>query len=1288
MVSKVVESQSSRCLLIPWRTISATRRILFCFSVFALFIALESTALAYQQIDFIREIGYPGKKPKEHLLNAPRALALSGEKIYIADTDAHRVVVLDMSGKMVFTWGEKGDRFGQFKSPSGIAVDDQGRVYVADTGNGRIQVFDAAGKWVRSVGGNGSGPREFSNPSGIVVRRGLLYVADTGNSRVQVLTLDGIFTGQITVKAKKDEMKEPVAVAVDMQNKVYVLDAEDNTVRIFDPTGVQLEKFGSRGKGTGGFDKPQGLAVDNSGNIYVSDMGNFKLKKFDREGTLLGSFGSKGDGPGQFREAAGIDIDRDGKVFMLDAGKNTLQIFASEFDNSRQLELASPLPTVGLVREIPGEVSALAVNNRLWALVADSIVAVGARDGRTIGSRGSKPAQLKNPRGLTMDRAGNFWVADTGNDRLQKFSPQGSLLKVIGQSGSGEGELRSPSGIVISSQGTIYVADTGNKRVQVFNSRGMFLGTFGKGGKLRGQLSEPAGLAVDGSDFIYVVDRGNDRISKYDSNGVLVWETGKTGKQDGEFNAPSDVLVLPDGELCVLDAGNARVQIFDRDGKFLRKFGSEGKGPGEFRLPQGMASDLGVRLYVGDRGNNRVQVFSLHYSPAVPRDLAVHVRANQIQLNWKANTESFLEQYKVYRSDFPAGEFKLIGTPTEPFYIDRNLPSNRTFVYRVTSKAREGNESIASDSVTGMTPKLLPADPKKVHIEPSEKEMMLSWLPNAEPFVSYYRVYRTKQVKAGFELVARTEKAFFVDSPLPDETLYYYQVTAVGKEGDESPPSEVVFASTPKASLIVPSIDISRIEINDIFAATYKNYESRPLGKIVITNNTNQSYRKVKLRFTVKGFMDYPTDIEIAEIAPKQSMVLELKPAFSNKILDMTENTSLQSDIKLTYYEAGEPRIVTRSFPVVLFEKHAIRWDVKAKAGSFVTAKDPVVTDFARSAILPYMDSSPTLPKSIVYARAIYDAFGVLGMSYIEDPTPFQEFSENTAIVDYTQYPRDVLAKKRGDCDDLSMMYAAVLENIGIETALVNVPGHVFVIFNTGIAENERFMLGFSDDVLVMYHGTAWIPIEMTLVGTSFTRAWQRGAEECRDWSLKGKMDLISIHKAWEQFQPVMLSPSEIKVGRVKSEDIEAKYKGELQILAEQRLANLSARLMEILKKNPHDLNALSQLGLLYSENSLYAEALEQFQKMLAIDKNNAVALNNIGNINYLQGRLDDARLAYEATLKISEPEPGVMVNLARVFLQMGKKEEAKKWFQNALTLDPRVGRRYSDLAAILGVIK
>jgi DNA-binding beta-propeller fold protein YncE len=1255
---------------------------------FLAFFFIAAPSHAFQQIEFIREIGEAGKKADQRELHEPRAIALSGEKVYIADTDAHRVLVLDLSGKTVRTWGAKGDKPGQFRSPAGIALDEKGNVYVADTGNHRIQVFDAEGKLVRSFGTKGSDPRQFNGPSGVAAQRGLLYVADAGNGRVQVLTYEGIFMGQMTVKANKDEMKEPVAVATDVQNRTYVLDAGSNKIRIFGQDGIQIEQFGARGKGMEGFSHPRGLAVDSRGNIYVTDTGNYKVKKFDPRGKLIASLGTEGDGPGQFREPAGLTVDNDGRVFVVDAGKHTLQIFSCECGESQPLTPASPRATVEFLKEIPCEASAIAVTRRTWAIVNDSILAAGVLAGRTIGSRGSEPGMLKNARGLTLDPAGKFWVADTGNDRLQKFSIEGNLLQVIGKSGSGEGEFDLPSGISVSLKGNICVADTGNKRVQVFNAKGMFLGAFGKSGKQAGQFAEPVDLAVDHSENVYVVDRGNDRISKYDSNGSLVWETGKTGKQDGEFSGPTNIAVSPDGEVYVLDAGNARVQVFDTNGNFAWKFGSEGKGPGEFRSPQGLSLEGGLRLTVGDRGNGRVQAFSLRQTPAVPTGLSVQTRANEVQLSWKHNSESYLEQYKIYRSDSPAGPFFPAGTSVDPFFMDKGLPSNHTFYYQVSSLAKEGNESTTSATVSAMTPKLAPSMPRKVRIEAIEKQITLSWLPNPEPFVSYYRIYRSKQPAAGFELLDKEDKTVFVNSALADETLYYYEVAAVGKEGDEGPHSEAVFASTPKASATAPPLEITTIKIEEIFAAAYKYYESHPVGKVVITNNTDRAYPKVKLSFRIKDFMDYATELEIEEFAPKQSVELELKPVFSNKILEVTENTPLQSELALTYYIDGEPKVITRSFPVTLYQRNAIRWDQKAKVGSFITPKDPVVTEFTRTVIQPYGEAYANLPQPVVYARVLYDALGVLGFSYILDPTPFQEFSENTAIVDYTSYPRETLARRSGDCDGLSMLFAASMENIGIGAALVDVPGHVFVMFDTGAAEKDKSTLGFADELLVSYQGTVWIPLEMTMVGSSFTRAWQKGAEEYRDWSAKGKLETIDVNKAWELFKPVMLPTTDIKPAQVTREEIETKYKDELETLGRQRLAVLSTEYIEVLKKNPQDLAALSRLGILYGENGLYAEALEQFQKMLAMDKKSALALNNIGNINYLQERLEDAKIAYEASLKAEPGDTGTMTNLVRVLLRTGKKEEAKKLFLEAVSLDPRVVRQQGDLAASLGVVK
>ncbi|MCK9419946.1 MAG: SMP-30/gluconolactonase/LRE family protein [Nitrospirae bacterium] len=1263
---------------------AAVRHIIFI-CLFSLLFAGQVSA--FQPMEFVREIGEAGKQAKQSQFHAPRALAAHGDRLYVADTEAHRIVVLDQSGKTVLSWGLKGSKPGQFKYPAGIAIDEQGLVYVADTGNNRIQVFDDGGKWVRGFGARGDGLREFSGPTGITVSAGFVTIADTGNSRVQVLTTGGIAVRQITVRTKTDEMKAPVGVAVDAQHRIYVIDTGTDTARVFDPTGVQVRVFGSRGKGTAGLDRPQGIAVDSRGYIYIADTGNYKVKKFDPRGKLVGSIGSEGDGPGRFRELAGLIAGYENRIWVLDAARNTVQVISTEDGDAPLLTPLSPLPGVAFTQEMRGEVAAISINKNAWGMTGDSLTVLGnSGGGRIIGSRGSGPGSFKNARGLTVDGLGNFWVADTGNDRLKKFNSEGSLLHVFGKSGSGEGEFRSPSGVAVGPKGNIAVADTGNRRVQVFSSKGMFLGAFGKAGKLAGQFGEVVDIATDEFENLYVADRGNDRIAKYDSNGGLIWETGNTGSEEGEFREPENIVVSPDNEVYVLDAGNSRVQVFDRNGKFLRKFGSEGSDAGQFREPRGLALEEGLWLYVGDRGNKRAQVFILKHTPAMPKDVTAQAKINEVQVSWKANTETYLDQYKVYRADSPTDAFTLIGTSTTTSYLDKNLPSNRSFSYRVSSQAREGNESALSGVVSAVTPKLVPARPKRVRGEAWGNQITITWLPNLEPFVTHYQVYRSRKASTGYEFLAKTEKTIFDDGPLANDTLYYYQITAVGKEGDESAPGEVVVASTPRALLTAQPIEIIRMETGEVFASAYTYYESHPLGKVVIVNTADIPYQKVKVRFSTRDFMDNPIETEVPEIAAKQQVEVPLKPVFNKNILEVAENTPLPYEIAVTFSQAGEPRTVSRNFPLTLYERHAMQWDDKARLGAFVTLTDTMVADLSRQVVQQYADAYPHLPQTLVYARGIYEAFGVLGLKYIVDPlSPFQDFSTSPADVTYLQYPRETLMKKSGDCDDLSVLFAACLENIGIDTAFVDVPGHMFLLFNTGVAEADKITLGLPNELIVFYQGTVWIPVETTMVGTSFTRAWQKGAEEYRDWVVRNKANIINVQKTWDEFKPVTLPRSGGTV-KVKRGEIEATFKGELEALASRRLAYLSAAYRNVLKKTPDDLATLGQLGILYGENGLFAEALEQFQKLLALDKTNALALNNIGNISYLQGRLDDARQAYEAALRSSPGEPGIMVNLARVSLQAGKKEYAKSLFLDAAVIDPRVVRQYADLAASLGV--
>jgi DNA-binding beta-propeller fold protein YncE len=187
------------------------------------------------------------------------------------------------------------------------------------------------------------------------------------------------------------------------------------------------------------------------------------------------------------------------------------------------------------------------------------------------GGRGSGKGEFDSPLGMYIDGNGNILVADTGNGRIEKFSPTGSFLSVIASKGSGHGQLGEPNGIAVDRSGNIYVAEVAsNHRVQKLAPDGTFIAEW-KGPDVG--FYGPRRIAIGPDDSVYVVDQGRTRIVKFSPDGHVLSSWGSKGSGDGQFNDPTSVAVdSTNGKVYVADPINKRIQVFDQNGKFLTKW--------------------------------------------------------------------------------------------------------------------------------------------------------------------------------------------------------------------------------------------------------------------------------------------------------------------------------------------------------------------------------------------------------------------------------------------------------------------------------------------------------------------------------------------------------------------------------------------------------------------------------------------------------------------------------------------------------------------------------------------
>ncbi len=267
-------------------------------------------------------------------------------------------------------------------------------------------------------------------------------------------------------------------------------------------------------------------------------------------------------------------------------------------------------------------------------------------------------AQFHLPHGIATDKAGNIYVADTGNNTIRKIAPNGMVTTLAGMAGShgsvdgagGSARFWAPFGVAVDGSGNVYVTDTLNNTIRKISVNGAVTTLAGMAGKagsddgvgVSARFRNPWGVAVDSAGNVYVADSSNDTIRKIAPDGRVLTVAGKAGANGSDnglggvarFNNPFGVAVDGTGEIFVADSGNNIIRrirgaaqatapgrasnLTDQVDWISGQAGSTGAADGDpfsvrFSNPQGLAVDRESNIYVADTGNGTLRRISINH---------------------------------------------------------------------------------------------------------------------------------------------------------------------------------------------------------------------------------------------------------------------------------------------------------------------------------------------------------------------------------------------------------------------------------------------------------------------------------------------------------------------------------------------------------------------------------------------------------------------------------------------------------------------------------------------------
>lgn len=470
-------------------------------------------------------------------------------------------------------------------------------------------------------------------------------------------------------------------------------------------------------------------------------------------------------------------------------------------------------------------------------------------------------------------------------------------------------------------------------------------------------------------------------------------------------------------------------------------------------------------------------------------------------------------------------------------------------------------------------------------------------------------------------------------------------------------------------------------EMKPVFPVLYSWYEKNPFATIEITNEEEAGITDVSVSFFQGQYMTQPQLCATKRRIEKQeSFDVDLVAFFNEQMLDLIEKVDTMGSVIVEYRVLGQKK--RKTFPITLgiYGRNSMSWDDDRRAAVFVSSKDPAAMLFSRHVTSSVRNNLRSgVPLNIQYAMGIFEAMDEFGINYVIDPNSSYSDNVGSTSIDFLQFPYQTLMYRGGDCDDLSILTCSLFESVGVHTAFITIPGHIFIAFDSGVKQKDAWRYFNSLDEYIISDGEVWVPLEITLSDEGYTKAWRVGS---REWNVAARTNEAMLYKmrdSWELYKPVGVSGAKAKFTLPEKKELLSRFSDSVDYWITREIDPQIRSFKSILAKK-EDPGVRNDFGILYVRYGLFDEAEKQFR--IARKYNNKNALLNTASMYFAKEQYENAAYMYRQVINNDPKSILAYLGLARCAFEMGDYETCDESYAVVRENDMDLAMEYAYLGS------